>query len=62
MHDETRDIYKHLIDSGLILEVSELDDDGYPWVRFQVTTDEDEIEYHWLMLNHDGIQRAAGMN
>lgn len=59
MHDETREVYRHLIESREILEVSELDDDGYPWVRFEIVNKRGQLEYHALMLNHDGIQRTA---
>ena len=59
MHDETRDAYQYLIESGLILEVNKLDNDSYPWVDFEIVNRHSQVEYHSLMLNHDGIQRVV---
>jgi hypothetical protein len=58
MHDETRAAYRHLIETKEVLTVSQLDEYGYPWVEFEITDTNGEIEYHSLMLNHDGIQRV----
>lgn len=58
MHDETRDAYRQLIESRQLLTVSRIDDDGYPWVEFEITGKNGRLEYHSLILNHDGIQRA----
>jgi hypothetical protein len=59
MHDETRAAYRHLIDTQHVLCVSRIDDDGYPWVEFTIETEDGETEYHYLMLNHDGLERAT---
>lgn len=59
MHDETREAYRHLIETNAILTISKLDDDGYPWVSFEIADQQNQVEYHSLMLNHDGIRRAT---
>jgi hypothetical protein len=58
IHAETRAAYRHLIESKEVLTVGQLDEDGYPWVEFDITDASGNIEYHSLMLNHDGIQRV----
>lgn len=58
LHDETRAAYRHLIETKEVLTVGYLDDDGHPWVEFETSDPNGEIEYHSLMLNHDGIERA----
>jgi hypothetical protein len=59
MHDETRAAYRHLIDTKEVLQVSYLDDDGFPWVEFQLTDLNGDVQYHSLMLNHEGIHRVG---
>jgi hypothetical protein len=58
MHDDTRAAYCHLIESGQVVGVSRIDDDGYPWIEFSMKSEDGETEFHWLMLNHDGIERV----
>jgi hypothetical protein len=59
LHAETRDAYRHLIETNTTLVVSKLDDDGYPWIDFEIIGSDGRVEYHSLMLNHDGIRRVA---
>jgi hypothetical protein len=59
MHKETRDVYQFLIESTKLLTIDRIDNDGYPWVEFEIAGANGEIEYHSLMLNHDGLQRVT---
>jgi hypothetical protein len=59
LHDETRNAYQNLIESKAILAISKIDDDAYPWVDFEIVNEHGQVEYHSLMLNHDGIQRVV---
>lgn len=56
LHDETQAAYRYLIDNEVVLCVTEIDDQGFPWVDFTMEATDGETEYHSLMLNHDGIQ------
>lgn len=58
MHDETRTAYRHLIETKEVLTVGYVDDDGYPWVEFEISDPNGGIKYHSLMLNHDGIEQT----
>jgi hypothetical protein len=58
MHDDTRAAHRHIIDTKEVLRVSEIDDLGYPWVRFKIEAEDGLTYHHALMLNHDGIERA----
>ena len=60
MHDETRAAYRHLIETQQELLVSHIDDDGYPWTKFTIESLEGDLEYHSLMLNHDGLELIVG--
>jgi hypothetical protein len=55
LHDETRAVYCHLIETAEVLPVSEIDSDGYPWVSFEMQSEDGATEYHALMLNNDGL-------
>jgi hypothetical protein len=57
LHEETHAAYRHLIETRKVLVVNRIDEDGYPWVEFEVSDVNGGIEYHSLMLNHDGIER-----
>jgi hypothetical protein len=52
-HDETRLVYEQLVDRRVVLTVDRIDEDGHPWVEF---FDEPTKEYHYLMINHDGLE------
>jgi hypothetical protein len=58
VHDETAEIYRHLIAEKAILTVSRIDETGYPWVEFTRTNDIGETEWHSLMVNHDGLEKC----
>jgi hypothetical protein len=60
MHEETRAAYRHLIETKKVLAVDRIDNDGYPWVEFEISDMNGDVEYHSLMLNHDGIERLNG--
>ena len=59
LHAETRDAYRHLIETNATLVVCKIDADGYPWIDFEIVDGYGRVEYHSLMLNHDGIRRVA---
>lgn len=56
MHAETLAAYQYLIQSGQKLTVSYMDEDGYPWIKFTMESQDNGIEHHSLMLNHDGLE------
>lgn len=55
LHDDTLATYLHLIDSQQELTIDHLDEQGFPWTKFTTEDDNQQIEYHSLMINHDGI-------
>ncbi|MEX2168950.1 MAG: hypothetical protein WD851_06550 [Pirellulales bacterium] len=59
MHAETRVAYQHLIRTRQELSVSYLDEQGYPWIKFTIESQEHGTEYHSLMLNHDGLELVS---
>ena len=60
LHDETRAVYLHLIESGQKLFISRIDDDGYPWTEFTIEGQNGTPEHHYLLLNHDGLELIPG--
>lgn len=56
-HEETEEVYRHLIESQRVLKVDRLEANQFPWVEFVRVVDGVE-EYHSLLLNHGGIERA----
>lgn len=57
LHDETRELYEHLIAENAILTVTEIDDWDAPWIDYTWVRNGIE-EFHSLGLNHDGLERV----
>jgi hypothetical protein len=58
VHAETAEVYRHLIAEKAILTVHRIDEFGSPWVEYCWTIEDGETEWHSLMVNHTGLERA----
>jgi len=58
LHDETRELYEHLVAESAILRITEIDDWGVPWIDYTWIRSGVE-EFHSLGLNHDGLASAS---
>ena len=61
VHRETLRVYRRLIERRRSVRVAFLDDWGHekaPWIRCQFRRKDGRIEYHSLMINHDGWVRV----
>ena len=57
LHRDTYLTYQKLIErgrAGCSVRVSDIDDWKMPWVRFQLRSKDGRIEYHSMLINHDG--------
>jgi hypothetical protein len=57
LHRDTRQAYKKLIErgrAGRSVRVSKIDEWKMPWVSFQLRRKDGRIEYHSMLINHDG--------
>jgi hypothetical protein len=55
---ETRELYEVLVREGVVLEVYEIDQWGYPVVEY--CANEQEEHYHWLSLDgHDVWEQVS---
>ena len=62
LHGGTLRLYEHLVASRIVLKVSELDEWGLPWVEYTWSTEEGDEEYHFLAVNHNGLERIDDKN
>ena len=61
VHPETLRVYRRLIERRRPVRVAFLDDwddSKAPWIRCQFRRKDGRIEYHSLMINHDGWVRV----
>jgi hypothetical protein len=61
VHRDTLRVYQRLIDRRRPVRVASLEAWGKwpaPWIRCQFRRKDGSIEYHWLMINHDGWVRV----
>lgn len=58
LHEDTRQLYEHLIAERAVLTVARIDDWGMPWIEYVWHTDAGE-EHHSLMVNHDSLERVS---
>lgn len=56
---DTLSTYEFLVKCGMVLTVSRVDKDGFPWVEFDRELDDGSIEKHSLFINHGGISLIA---
>jgi hypothetical protein len=62
LHEETRQLYEHLIAEGTVLTVYEIDGDGLPWIEYPFKDEEGETGYHFLAINEDSWELVAKNN
>ena len=61
VHQDTLRVYRRLIERGRSVRVAYLEQWGEstaPWIRCQFRQKDGSIEYHSLMINHDGWVRV----
>jgi len=62
LHDDTKAVYEWLVESAHVLTIERLefvDGQAYPWSdEFEPNLTGIEEQFHWLMLNHDGLELA----
>lgn len=58
LHNETRELYEHLIATAVVLSVTEIDGWGVPWIEYTWFHNSIE-EFHSLGLNHDGLESVT---
>ncbi|TWT99101.1 hypothetical protein Pla108_00340 [Botrimarina colliarenosi] len=63
LHDDTAALYRWLVETSRVLTVMKLEfieEQAYPWsgeIVWSMDSSHPE-EFHWLMLNHDGLERV----
>ena len=58
LQDCTRIVYQHLIDTRRILVVEKIDKWSCPWTESFILVRNGTEEHHWIMINHDGLERV----
>ncbi|MEL7500784.1 MAG: hypothetical protein AAFN77_24540 [Planctomycetota bacterium] len=56
--DETFDVYEHLITGRQTLTISQIDEDGRPWIDFESTDSDGIIVSHSLSVDDDSWEPA----
>jgi len=56
--DETRRLSQKLIARRRFVRVSQVDDDGLPWIHCRIRRKSGLWEYHWLAVNDDSWVRV----
>ena len=58
VHRDTRRVYQRIIDRQRSVRICQLDEFGMPWIHCRFRRKDGRIEYHWLLINHDGWVRV----
>ena len=58
VHRSTRRIYRRLIDRRRSVRIHRIDEYNMPWIHCQCRRKDGRIEYHYLLINHDGWVRV----
>jgi hypothetical protein len=55
-HGETKELFERLVCEGAALPVTQVDEDGYPWMKYEWQTHDGSTIYEYLMIHHDDIE------
>ena len=58
VHRDTRRVFQRLIERRRSVRICRLDEFKMPWIHCQFRLKDGRIEYHWLLINHDGWVRV----
>jgi hypothetical protein len=55
MHADTKQAYQYLVGRQRPVTVSNVDEDGMPWIRFRTRDEDGRVSHHGMLINHGGI-------
>jgi len=58
VHRDTMQVYKRLLARRRPLRISEIDEDGLPWIECRFRCQDGRWEHHFLAVNHGGLVRV----
>jgi hypothetical protein len=58
LHPETRAVYQQLIDRRRSVRVHQIDEFDMPWIHCRLRSADGGVEWHYLLINHDGWVRV----
>jgi len=53
VHRDTKWVFRMLIERGRPLRVTEIDEQGFPWVHCRFRRSNGNLRYDWLAVDHD---------
>ena len=55
-HGETKAQFEYLLHNRLVVKVTQIDDEGYPWIGYTRLSEDGVTIHEYLLINHDGIE------